>query len=486
MDEIYDLIVIGGGSAGLVAAGGAGLIGAKVALIEKNKLGGDCLYTGCVPSKTLIRSARLAHEMRDAERYGFQTSTPEFTNGRFASVTKRVQDVISVIEEHDAPEVFEEMGAEVIFGSPKFLSNREIEVLLNENGEIRVMKAKRFCISTGSSPFVPPIEGLAETGYITNENVFELQELPKRLVVIGGGAIGVELGQSFQRFGSKVHLVEMFDRILINEDPEVSSFMTERLSAEGITINTSAKAIMFSKNADSSKVVTIETSNGTENIECDEILVAAGRKPNTDGLDLEKAGVEYDKKSIKTDQYLRTTAKNIYACGDITGHFQFTHMADYEAQVALQNAFLFWPLLKKADYAVVPWTTFCDPEVARVGMTADEAGKKYGSSVKVFKAPFSHNDRAQAEGSPEGFAKLVLKGKKILGVTIVGPHAGELLSEFIVAMKHGLSLADLNKAVHVYPTLAKMTQALGLEETMETLRKPWVKKWVGRYLRLFR
>ena len=486
MRETYDLIVLGGGSAGLVAAGGAGLIGAKVALIERSRLGGDCLYTGCVPSKTLIRSARFASDLKNAESYGFEKSEPTFRDDSFASITGRVQDVIGVIEEHDAPEVFEEMGAEIVFGSPRFINPYEIEVTLNETGERRIMKAKRFCISTGSSPFVPPIDGLEDTGFITNEEVFHLQELPERLVVIGGGAIGVELGQSFQRLGSKVELIEMVDRILINEDEEVSEYMANRLRNEGMTIRTSARAAGFRKNPDGSKTVTVETDSGSIEIECDEILVSVGRTPNTKGLELEKAGVDYDRRQIKTDRYLRTSAKHIYAAGDVNGRFQFTHMADYEAQIVLNNAFLFWPLRKKADYSVVPWATFSEPEVARVGMLETDAREEFGDAVKVTRAEFSHNDRALAEGSGEGFAKLVTKGKKILGITIVGPHAGELISEFVVAMKHGLSLAQLNEAVHVYPTLAKVTQALGIEQTMESFKKPWVQKWIGRYLRFLR
>jgi pyruvate/2-oxoglutarate dehydrogenase complex dihydrolipoamide dehydrogenase (E3) component len=329
MTETYDLIVIGGGSAGLVAAGGAGILGAKVALIEKNLLGGDCLYTGCVPSKTLIRSAKFASDAKRASEFGFEISDLKFKNDKFASVTNRVQRVIKQIEPHDAPEVFEEMGAEVIFGSPRFLDQNTIEISLKNSDEKRVMKAKRFCISTGSSPFIPPIEGLKETKFITNEEHFHLKELPERLIVLGGGPIGIEMSQAFQRLGSKVSVVEMSDRILSKEDEEVSAFMTELVEKEGVKILTGSKAVKAEKNEKKDKLITIDSGGKTEKITGDEILVAVGRKPNTKNLDLEKANVKYDEKKIFTDEYLRTTAKNIYAAGDVSGHFQFTHPADY-------------------------------------------------------------------------------------------------------------------------------------------------------------
>jgi pyruvate/2-oxoglutarate dehydrogenase complex dihydrolipoamide dehydrogenase (E3) component len=424
--------------------------------------------------------------MKNAGKYGFKIQDLKFQNDSFKSITDRVQNVIGVIEEHDRPEVFEEMGAEVIFGTPKFINKNEIEVELRD-GSQRSMKAKRFCISTGSSPSVPPIEGIEETGYITNEEVFEIKDLPERLIVLGGGAIGCEMGQAFARFGSVVTLIEMADRILTVEDEEVSSFIEDVFQKEGIKVLTKTKAVKFHVGGDGKKVVTVEKEDGKKGeIEADEILVAVGRKPNTNGLDLEKANVELEKGKIKVDEYIRTTNKNIYAAGDVNGRFQFTHMADYEAQIVLKNCFLFYPLTTKADYTVVPWTTFTEPEVARVGMIESEAVKKYGDKTDVYRVPFEENDRAHAEGDSTGFAKLVLKGNKILGVTIVGIHAGELLSEFSVAMKHGLSIADLNEAIHVYPTLAKITQALGTEKTIEGLKKDWVQKWFGRYLKFWR
>ena len=486
MSETYDLIVIGGGSAGLVAAGGSALLGAKVALIEKNLLGGDCLYTGCVPSKTLIKSAKFAHQTRQAAKFGFQELEPKFLNDSFASITNRVQNVIEIIEHHDAPEVFEEMGVEVVFGTPCFLNGSEIEVALKKSAEKRVMKAKIFCISTGSRPFTPPIEGLRETGFITNEEVFHLKELPKRLIVLGAGAIGLELGQSFSRFGSEVTIVEMADRILIKEDAEVSVLMEKILSDEGLKILTKTKAIKVHKSANGAKVVTVESNDKTFEIEADEILTAVGRQANIDGLDLEKAGVEYESNCIKTNDYLQTSNKNIFAAGDVTAHFQFTHMADYEAQIVIQNAFVPFPFKKKTDFRVVPWATFTEPEIGRVGMTETEAREKFGEAVKIYKVDFTENDRAQAEGATDGFAKIVTHKNRIIGASLVGEHAGELIHEFVWAMKENLKISQLNNIIRVYPTLAKITQAVGTEATLESLKSPFVQKWFKRYLRFWR
>lgn len=486
MSEIYDLIVIGGGSAGLVAAGGSAILGAKVALIEKNLLGGDCLYTGCVPSKALIKSARFAQQAKEAKKFGFQDLEPKFLNDSFASITKRVQNVIKIIEHHDSPEVFEEMGVEVVFGTPKFLNPNEIEVSLKNSDEKRVMKAKRFCISTGSRPFTPPIEGLHETGFITNEEVFHLKDLPKRLIVLGAGAIGLELGQSFSRFGSEVTVVEMADRILIKEDEEVSALMEKILRDEGLKILTKTKAVKVHKSKNAAKVVTVEAEGKSFEIEADEILAAVGRQPNINGLDLEKAGVEFEKNRIKTNDYLQTSQKHIFAAGDVTAHFQFTHMADYEAQIVIQNAFVPFPFKKKTDFRVVPWATFTEPEVARVGLTETEAKEKYGESVKVYKVNFTENDRANAESATEGFAKIVTHKNRIVGANLVGEHAGELIHEFVWAMKEDLKISQLNKIIRVYPTLAKITQAVGTEATLESLKSPFVQKWFKRYLKIWR
>ncbi|MDQ3800479.1 MAG: FAD-dependent oxidoreductase [Acidobacteriota bacterium] len=486
MKDTYDFIVIGGGSAGLVAAGGAATLGARTALIEKNLLGGDCLYTGCVPSKTLIKSARFAQQLKRAADFGFEVSDFRFQNDSFASITSRVRKVIEIIERHDAPEVFEKMGVEVVFGAARFINASEIEVALKNSGETRKLKAKRFCIATGSRPLIPPVEGLKEVGFITNEEVFRLEKLPERLIVLGGGAIGLELGQSFQRFGSRVTIVETAERILIKEDEEAAALVTRILENEGVRILTNTKAVRAQRGEAGAKILVIEKDGAEAEIVADEILVAAGRQPNIENLDLEKAGVRFDKKRILTDEYLQTSQKRIFAAGDVTAHFQFTHTADYEAQIVIRNAFVPFPFKKKTDFRVVPWATFTEPEIARVGLTETEAREKFGDKVKVYKILFADNDRAQAESETEGFAKVLTHKSRIVGAHVVGAHAGEIIHEFVWAMSGNLKVSELNKIIRVYPTLAKAAQAVATEATLETLKSPSARKWFARYLKIWR
>lgn len=481
----YDLVVIGGGSAGLVVAGGAAQLGARVALVEKKALGGDCLYTGCVPSKTFIRSARFAADVRRASEFGFRTASLDFRDGEFAAITDRVARVIETVGEHDRPERFEAWGVEVIFASPRFLSPGELELTLAD-GSTKNISSKRFCISTGSRPSVPPIEGLKETGYVTNDEVFQLKKLPLTLTVLGGGPIGLELGQSFARFGSEVTIVEMDQRLLPKEDEEVSSTIEHHMRAEGLSILTGRKAIRASTR-NGRKILTLEQSGLVQEIAADEILVATGRQPNVEPLNLEAAGVKYDKQRIFTDQYLRTSARHIFAAGDVTGHFPFTHMAAYEASVVIRNAFLFWPLLQKTDFRVVPWTTFTDPEIARVGLTEKEAKGKFGTTnVRVYRTEFADNDRAQAEDETRGFAKIVCTGSanRIAGAHIVGAHAGELIHEVVLAMKQRLSINALGSMIHVYPTLTQVNQQAGLDAILEGLAG--YKKWLSYYFKVWR
>lgn len=481
----YDLIVIGGGSAGLVVAGGAAQLGARVALIEKRALGGDCLYTGCVPSKTFIRSARFAADVRRAGAFGFAPTSLEFKDGDFASITDRVARVIETVGEHDKPERFEAWGVQVIFASPRFLSPHEIE-LSHDDGSRKTLNARRFCISTGSRPAVPPIEGLKEAGFITNEEVFQLKKRPDILIVLGGGPIGLELGQSFARFGSQVTIVEMDKRLLAKEDEEVSASVEEIMHAEGLKILLNRKAVRVAT-ANGQKVLTVEHDGEKAELHAEEILVATGRRPNIEGLNLEAAGVKYDKQRILTDDYLRTSARHIFAAGDVTGHFPFTHMAAYEASVVIRNALFFWPLSQKTDFRVVPWTTFTDPEVARVGLTENEAKKRFGATnVHVYRTQFADNDRAQAEESTKGFAKIICAGRRneIVGAHIIGAHAGELIHEVVLAMKQRLTISALGSMIHVYPTLTQAIQQAGVDAILKNLAD--YKKWLKYYFKVWR
>ena len=312
----YDFVVIGGGSAGLVVAGGAAQLGVRVALIEKKALGGDCLYTGCVPSKTFIRSARFAADVRRAQEFGFVSSSLDFIDGKFSAITDRVARVIETVGHHDRPERFEAWGVKVIFANPRFLSPQQLELTFND-GSTKIITAKRFCISTGSRPSIPPIEGLKDTGFITNEEVFNLKTLPEKLIVLGGGPIGLELGQSFARFGSNVTVVEMDSRLLMKEDEEVSAAIEGVLRSEGLKILLNHKAVSATV-ANGRKVLTVDQNGDQQQLTADEILVATGRRPNVEGLNLEAAGVRYDKQRILTDEYLRTTARHIFASGDVT------------------------------------------------------------------------------------------------------------------------------------------------------------------------
>ncbi len=442
----YDLVIIGGGSGGLVVASAAAQLKAKVALVEKDRLGGDCLWYGCVPSKSLIHAARVAHEVKNSSRFGIYTNPPEI---KFAEANCHVAQVINEIEPHDSPERFRGLGVEVIFGSGQFIDKETFEV------DGRKLTARAFVVSTGSRAAIPPVPGLKEAGYLTNEEVFSLTERPDSLAVIGAGPIGCELGQSFHRLGAEVTIIASRDQIMPKEDPEAAAVVQKEMEAEGIRILTQAR-VKEVKVIDGKKVL----QAGEHEIAVDEILVSAGRSPNVDSLNLEAAGVEYDKKGIKVNQKLQTTNPKIYGCGDVIGGYQFTHVAGYEAVVALKNA-LFFPL-SKVKYGVIPWATFTDPELARVGMTEQEAKKHYGDDVYVLKQPFAGVDRAQAEAATAGFSKIITRGNgEILGAHLVGPSAGELIHEIVLAMSNNLKVSALT-GIHVYPTLSEVNSKAAL------------------------
>ncbi len=436
-----DLVIIGGGAGGLIVASVAAQLGLKVTLIEKEeKLGGDCLHYGCVPSKTLIKSAKVASLMRRATEFGLDAV---YSKVDLAKVNDHVQSVIEHIQHHDDPERFRGYGCEVLFGHAEFIDAYSVKV--ND----QIIKGKRFVLATGSRSFIPPVRGLEETGYLTNIDLFSLRELPERLVVLGGGAIGLEMGQAFARLGSKVTILQRAKKILPQEDPELSDALHKALVAEGITIHTSTEAKRIYKNNNA----TIIECDSSLKIETDQILVATGRQANTNGLGLDVAGVDYSKRGIKVDRRMRTSQKHIYACGDVCGPYLFTHMAEYQAGIVISNAIFRFP--KKTHYKVIPWVTYTDPELARVGLTEQQA-REQGIEPTVLRFEFKDNDRAITEVETQGFYKLVTHKGKILGASILGPHAGELIHEIVLAMQAGAKIGAISAAIHAYPTLAQI------------------------------
>ena len=448
-----NLIVIGGGSAGLVTAYIAAAVKARVTLIEKDKMGGDCLNTGCVPSKAILRSAKLLDHIRRAREFGMRQANAEFD---FADVMERVARVIKEVEPHDSVERYTELGVECLKGHATLVDPWTVDI------DGRKLTAKNIVIATGAEPFVPPIPGLKEAGYLTSENVWALRRQPRRLVVLGGGPIGSELTQAFARLGSKVTQVEMLPRILPREDEEIAQMAMQRFREEGVDIRvgTKAKAV---KVVDGEKRLVCEKDGKEEEIAFDEILVAVGRIARLKGYGLQELGIRHGR-SIEVNEYLQTSIPNIYACGDVAGPYQFTHTAAHMAWYCAVNA-LFSPLLPlrggkfKVDYSVIPWATFTEPEVARVGLNELEAKeKKIPYEVTTFK--LEELDRAIAEGEAHGVVKILTPpgSDKILGVTIAGEHAGDVIAEYVLAMRHGLGLNKILGTIHIYPTLAEMNK----------------------------
>ncbi len=446
MSVEYDVVVIGGGSGGLVVASIAAQLKAKVALVERDRLGGDCLWTGCVPSKSIIHASRLAYDLRHAAKFGISANDVQID---FAQVMQHVNDAIAAIQPHDSPERFQSLGVDVIFGDGKFISPRIFAV--NE----RQLTARAFAIATGSRPKIPSISGLEAAGYLTNEQVFHLQDRPVSLAVIGGGPIGCELGQALSRLGTEVTMIVQGDRILSKEEPEAAQVVEAQLRSEGIRILTN------------SKIDRIEVIDGkkhiytnTDTIICTEILVSTGRTPNVESLDLPTAQVQVGDRGIIVNQKLQTTNPRIYACGDVVGNYQFTHVAGFEAVTIAKNA-LFFPT-SKVNYDVIPWCTFTDPELARVGLTETEARKKY-NDIWVLKQDYANVDRAQADGATQGFAKLICKGDgTILGAHLVGKATGELIHEIVLAMSNNLKVSALT-GIHIYPTLSELNSKAALQ-----------------------
>ena len=446
-----NIIVIGAGSGGLIASLIAAAVKAKVTLIEKHQMGGDCLNTGCVPSKALIKSARFMYDIKNSAKYGVKSATAEF---EFADVMERVQDAIKKIEPHDSVERFTGLGVDCISGEGKIVDPWTVEV----NGQ--KITARNIILATGARPFVPPIEGLDQVDWYSSDNIWELRKQPKRMIVLGGGPIGCELAQSFSRLGSEVTQVEMAPKIMGREDPEISELIEKDFITENINVLTNTKAVACKKGAE--QLLVCEQNGKTIEIPFDAMLIAIGRKPNVEGFGLEELGIKLRKNTtVETDDFLRTNYDNIFAVGDVTGPYQFTHTASHQAWYATVNS-LFGQFKKfKTDYSVIPWATFTDPEVARVGLNETEA-KEQNIRYEVTTYGIDHLDRAIADSADHGFVKvLTVPGKdRILGVTIVAAHAGDLITEFVTAMKYKLGLKKILGTIHTYPTMSEANKAV--------------------------
>jgi pyruvate/2-oxoglutarate dehydrogenase complex dihydrolipoamide dehydrogenase (E3) component/uncharacterized membrane protein YdjX (TVP38/TMEM64 family) len=471
-----NVIVIGAGSAGLVSAFISAAVRAKVTLIERHRMGGDCLYTGCVPSKALIRSSKFLSHISRSREFGIRDASASFD---FADVMDRVRKVIADIEPHDSVERYTELGVECLRGDATILTPWEVEVTTPQ--DTRRLTTRSIVIAAGAGPFVPPIPGIEDIGYLTSDTIWDLRELPARMVVLGGGPVGSELAQSFSRLGSKITQVEMLPRIMIREDPEVSEALTRRFRNEGIEVLLGHKAKHFViENGE--KILVCENETGEVRIPFDAVLVAVGRIPNTQGYGLEKLGIGTSKtRTVETNEFLQTVYPNIFACGDVAGPYQFTHTASHQAWYAAVNA-LFGQFLKfRADYSVIPWATFTDPEIARVGLNETEATERsIPHEVTVY--GIDDLDRAIADSEAHGMVKvLTVPGKdKILGVSIVGEHAGDLIAEYVMAMRHRIGLNKILGTIHIYPTLAEANKyAAGVWKREHAPAR--ILRWLQRY-----
>jgi pyruvate/2-oxoglutarate dehydrogenase complex dihydrolipoamide dehydrogenase (E3) component/uncharacterized membrane protein YdjX (TVP38/TMEM64 family) len=446
-----NLVVIGAGAAGLVSAYIAAAVKAKVTLVESHKMGGDCLNYGCVPSKALIKTATLMRQIRHARYYGVAEASARID---FAQAMERVARVVREIEPHDSVERYTKLGVDVVIGRARITSPWHVEITADD-GTTRTLATRSIVVATGAAPFVPPLPGLDDVGYLTSDTLWHLREQPQRLVVLGGGPIGCELAQAFARLGSAVTQIEMLPRIMVREDEEVSALARSALEADGVTLLTGHKALRCERRADGVKVIVVEAAGAERAIEFDALLCAVGRSARLQGFGLEELGIPVGK-TVQTNAYLQTIYPNILAAGDVAGPFQFTHTAAHQAWYASVNALFGFAKKFKADYSVIPWATFIDPEVARVGLNEQEAKEK-GIACEVTRYGIDDLDRAIADSTAHGFVKvLTVPGKdKILGVTIVGTHAGDLLAEYVLAMKHGLGLNKILGTIHTYPTLAE-------------------------------
>jgi len=445
----YDIGIIGGGAAGLTVAAGAAQLGAKTLLVEKEKsLGGDCLHFGCVPSKTLIKSAGVYHMMRNAKHFGLPEV--EIPPVDFNSIARRIRAVIAEVQKHDSQERFCKLGVKVVFGRPHFIDEHAMQL----NGKVR--SAKNWVLATGSSPSIAPITGTDHTPYITNQEIFSLDHMPASMIFVGGGAIGCELAQAFCRLGSKVIVIDIADQILVAEDRDMAEAVRQVLQSEGIDFHLKVSVEGMRDLGAEKEVVVKNTAGKVTNLKAEAIVMATGRSPNVLGLGLENIGVQFDRHGVKVDDRMRTNHRHIYAAGDVNGQYFFTHAAGYEGGIVVSNAILHLP--RKADYRFLPWCTYTDPELASIGLNEARA-KAAGIKYAVWTEAFKDNDRSLAEDERVGKIKMILDGKeKPIGVQIMGPRAGDLISEWVALLNAEIKLSTLAAAMHPYPTLAEINK----------------------------
>jgi pyruvate/2-oxoglutarate dehydrogenase complex dihydrolipoamide dehydrogenase (E3) component len=443
----FDAVIIGGGAAGLTASGIAANFGAKTMMIEKDRLGGDCTWTGCVPSKALLKAGNVAQNIRKAGDYGLVDSKPEIN---FKKLINHVHEIRrDIYEDADRPEIFEDMGIDVVNGSAEFIDDHHIKITLAD-GSIRHTSSRYFFVCTGASAFVPPIKGVSSVDYLTNESLFEIENMPQKLIIIGAGPIGTEMAQVMSRLGAEVTVIDMADRIMVNDDAELANMLQQKLESEGIEYVLGAEVNEVSSEGNNI-AVQVSVSGDSRTVTGTDLLMATGRRANVQGLGLKSAGVKYSKEGIEVDNRGRTNISHIYACGDVTGDYQFTHMSEHTAKVAVTNALLKYPMKVDADH--VPWCTYTDPELGHVGATEEQL-KEQNISYEIYRFPFDKIDRALTESVGEGLIKVFAKkwSGKILGASVLGKNAGEMISEYAVAMKNGVTLRNLSDTIHPYPT----------------------------------
>ena len=473
MTRRYDLAIVGGGTAGIIAAKTAGSLGARVVLVERDRTGGDCLWTGCVPSKSLIAAAHAAHAMRGAGRFGITPVEPQVD---FAAVMAYVRRAIERIEPVDSPEALSEAGAEVIAGTAVFTGPNELQV------DGRSLRFGHALIATGSTPALPPVPGLADVEPLTSDTVWDLTELPQRLAVLGGGPIGCELGQAFARLGAEVTVIEAAERLVPREEPQAGIALSAALAADGVRVLTSTTVTKAARHADG---VRLDLA-GAGVLDVDQVLVATGRRPRSAGLGLDAAGVRLDERGhVVVDAKLRTSNRRIYAGGDVTGAPAFTHVAGMHGSIAATNALLV--PTRRIDHERIPWVTFTDPEIAHVGLTEDQARQRHGNAVRIRQLRHEHVDRAIVEDNVDGFTHVVLDAKgRVLGATIVAPRAGEMIAELTALVARRGRLRDLSSVVHPYPAWSDGVWNAAVAESSAALQAPAMRRITGALLRLRR